>query len=650
MRMKDQFILSRMSLLLWTGLAVLTTRPALATDSGGPLMPEQAAYDVTFYDLALTIRPDSKTLEGALTVQADILEPLRWFVLDLDDPLDVSRVARINSDGTETDLFFERRGLRIWTDLGETLPAGNSLRIAVYYGGTPHEALNPPWEGGLVWQKHSSRQTPWVAVACQNEGADIWWPCKDHPSDEPDSMALHFRVPETLVCASNGRLRSVDENGDGTKTWHWFSGTPINAYNVTVNLGPYRVFEDSMILACGDTLPIRLYLLPNYATKGTRFLKQMKNTIVFLESLYGPYPFRIDKYGVVQTPFAGMEHQTITAYGGAFQFNDFGFDFLLFHETAHEWWGNMLTNSDWKDMWLHEGFTTYTEALYSEFLNGAASLHEYVSLNFRYMDNRMPLAPEEPTSIDGIYSGDVYTKGAYVLHTLRYLVGDDLFFRTMRRMLYPTPESESVKTGGQCRTVDSEEFIAVAERISGLGLGWFFDVYLRQTALPELRTRVEDDTLFLTWHTESGAAFPMPVDVKIGGNTQRVIMTDGSGRIELDQDVFEIDPMNWVLKTGTEPRAVAFQTEAPAGFSLLSAFPNPFNSRLTCVFDLRSRQAVQVNIYDSRGRLVERLLDETRDAGRHHVSWDAPGQPSGMYMVRLETREGVQTFKAILMK
>ena len=352
--------------------------PAEATlDSGGPLRPEQAAFDVTFYDLALRIDPADSTLAGSLTADARIVHPTARLVLDLDARL-VVQTVRLGAGEAAVARPFERRGGRIWIDLGGTRQPGETVRVTVDYGGRPRVAPQPPWQGGFTWAR-TPDGAPWIATTVQREGADVWWPVKDHVSDEPDSMALHFTVPRPLVAASNGRLRRVEDHADEWRTYHWFVSTPINVYNVTLAAAPYQPVETDYTSITGESLPVIFYVLPEDRARGKAFLPEILDHLRFFETTLGPYPFRADKYGVVQTPHLGMEHQTLIAYGAAFDNGamtggrDFGFDALHHHELAHEWWGNLVTNADWRDMWLHEGFATYMQALYAEQRGGRAA-------------------------------------------------------------------------------------------------------------------------------------------------------------------------------------------------------------------------------------------------------------------------------------
>jgi aminopeptidase N len=628
---------------------ILTGFPLLeANDSGGPLMTEQEAYDVTFYDLFVDLNVQTKSFAGTLLVTAEILSPLSAFVLDLDPVFKIQQVKRLNLPGENRDLEFQWENEQIRISLDQTLEPGSTVVLEIVYTGQPREAPSPPWQGGFVWEAAENGLT-WLGTACEFEGADTWWPCKDHPSDEPDSMAMHFRVPDDLVCVSNGTLRGIEDHGDGSRTWYWFSSTPINIYNVTLNLAPYQQYEDTIISISGDTIPISLYLNPANAAQASFFIGEMKRTLSFLEHHFGPYPFRIDKYAVAQTSYLGMEHQTVISYGSNFEPNEFGFDEILFHETAHEWWGNLITCSDWRDLWLHEGFATYTEALYAEYLRGTPALHEYVASHFTPLRNQHPVAPAEPTSFKSIFGLDVYYKGARVLHSLRYLLGDKLFFDLLRKMCYPTPVSEAIKSGAQCRSVSSEDFIQLAEDLSGKNLSWFFNVYLREPALPKLKAQVVDSTLHLEWITGTSDPFLMPLTILTGDTETVVRMENGTGQIELSSPVFQIDPLGWILKDTLETSLEETRAQ-PVRSELTSVFPNPFNEKTTMQLTVGINEHLTLKIVNNQGQTVDCLLNRTMTPGTYYLQWAARNVPSGVYFIHLVASTGVKNRKLILIK
>ena len=521
-------------------------------DSGGMLSPEQASYDVAFYDLSVEVFPDDRRIEGTLEVRARIVHPMNVLVLDLDTLLSVYGAELLDAGKEPQALQFERRTGKIWIALGQTRQAGENLQVRVRYGGKPRVAPRAPWDGGFDWKKTPSG-AHWIATSCQGEGADIWWPVKDHVSDKPDSMALHVRVPQALVAACNGHLKGTENHADGTASYHWYISTPINTYNVALNIAPYSLIQDRYTSIAGDQFPLMLYVLPEDFEKGKILFEEIKTHIAFYEKLLGPYPFRKDKYGVAQTPHLGMEHQTIIAYGANFKNTsmtggkDWGFDALHHHEFGHEWWGNLVTNFNWQDMWIHEGFCTYMQALYVEENQGKQGYLDFMASQRRFR-NELAVAPREILTSEGIYRAPIYAKGAWVLHALRGVVGDSVFFKALRRMAYPSAEHEKITDGGQCRFATTDDFLLLCETLSGLDLDWFFDVYLRQAKLPKLFSRVEGQELTLRWESPDGLPFPMPIEVEIGGKFQRILVGEKGVTLKIPRNTQPlVDPNQWLL-------------------------------------------------------------------------------------------------------
>lgn len=546
----NQFKFFFISIALLVHSAISAQTPIL--DSGGPLSPEQAAYDVTFYDLSVSIKPETREIDGQVIVRAKVVHPMNQLVLDLDTLLNVREIWDLSNPQKPIVAPFVRKVGQIWIDLGFTRQAGEQIQVRILYGGKPRVAARAPWDGGFTWATTKSG-APWIATTCQGEGADLWWPCKDHVSDEPDSMAFNVRVPEPLVAACNGRLRSTSKHKDGTQTFHWYISTPINIYNVTLNLAPYRSIEGPYKSVTGESFPVVFYVLPEDYEKGKKLFTEIFEHIKFYEKMLGPYPFRIDKYGVVQTPHLGMEHQSIIAYGANFNNGsmtggkDWGFDALHHHEFGHEWWGNLVTNYDWKDMWIHEGFCTYMQALYMEELKGITGYHDYMN-NSRRFPNNLAVAPLASQSSKQIYRAPIYTKGAWILHALRAVIGKEALLKSMRRLCYDTPEAEKIKDGRQCHFVTTADFQLICEQESGKALGWFFDVYLRQPQLPKLVSRVEGQQISLHWETPQNLPFSFPIEIKINGKIQRLDLGKETITLSFNPgDKPEVDPDRWGL-------------------------------------------------------------------------------------------------------
>jgi aminopeptidase N len=396
-----------------------------------------------------------------------------------------------------------------------------------------------------------------VGVSVQGEGADAWWPVKDHPSDEADSMRIRLTVPAGLRAVANGRHVGRHENGDGTATEEWFVSTPINNYGVSFGAAPYAEVTEDYVSPFGYTMPVTFYVLPEHEADARRQLPQFLDHVRFLETALGPYGFRRDGYKVLHTPYLGMEHQSLIAYGDRFADNDFGFDWLHFHELAHEWFANLVTAADWRDMWVHEGFAEYPgEDAYAAYLG-------YLVTKMRHrINNARPVAPYQATDSHGVYfganaraDGDIYFKGAWILHTLRGLLGDTTFFDGLVRITYPEPFGNVARDQGcACRFVSTDDVQHAFEAASGRDLSTFFKVYLRQPALPALETETAPDGLRLRWVLPEGVlapgeAFEVPVEVEVAGRIHRVEMAGGDGTVPLPADAgYTVDPNRRLLR------------------------------------------------------------------------------------------------------
>ncbi len=558
---------SQITLILFLlGIVVFAQRElgVRPTETGGPLMAEQAVFDVKRYDLNINVDFAKKSISGDSTMTAVIVHPTNVIVLDLDTPYTVSRASE--PCGTKAcELRFERRQGKIWISLPTTRQAGEKVVITVFYSGTPREAPRPPWVGGFIWTK-TPTGADWVSIAMQNDGADILFPVKDHPSDKADTVNMRVTVPEPLVAVGPGKLVGSTTNINGTRTFEWLMTNPIPNYSILFDAAPYETVKDSVKSITGETIPIEFYVLPESKANAAKLIEETKKYNAFFEKYNGPFPFRSQKLGIVETPHLGMEHSTHIAYGNKFKYNDDGFDWLMLHEFGHEWWANLVTASDWRDFWIHEGFQSFMDSLYLEHLGKKDAYFASMKARAKGTRNMQPVAPREPKIAYQVYlqepdfiksDGDIYGKGAVVLNSLRYLIGDDAFFRALRRMAYPTKEMETYTDGRQTRLVNTDDFLTIAEQESKMELDWFFELYLRQPKLPKLVTAITIDTasagshpqiMTLQWETPNGMPFPMPIDVEINGKEQRIELKDGKSRVEFTGTAPVIDPKGWVLK------------------------------------------------------------------------------------------------------
>ncbi len=624
-------------------------------DSGGALTREQSAYDVLFYRLNITIDTVNRSITGTTLTRALATDTLSTLVLDLDTSFTVGSALWKGHPQFNTSLQVSRKGGRIWISLPFVVQKTDTISVELTYSGKPRVSSNPPWDDGFVWKRARTGEI-WAGVACETGGGDIWWPCKDHPSDEPDSVELNFTVPASLVCISNGKLLGTADNGNGTKTYRWYVGQTINDYNVTFYLGPYKRIPVDYTSVTGAKIPAEYWFLPYNVDSVKNIMPTWLKDIRFLEETCGPYPFRAEKYCIVDAPYAGMEHQTCVAYGvyGGRHFYPnwagYGFDYIHLHEMAHEWWGNQVTAKDWSDIWIHEGFATYMEALFVENQSGDARYRSYMA-RLRPSNITRPIAPNQSVTAETAFVANVYNGGAWVLHTLRGYLGDSPFFTLLRRWAYPDPAMENMTNGKQCRLATTEEFRQMAEQMSGKSLDWFFTVYLRQTGLPQLAVGRKDTTITLRWIVPNNVFFPMPIDVQVGTSRFTVDMSSGTGTFSAPNGVMPtFDPDRKVLWDTTKTVTVEVLGDPlPRDFTI-GIYPNPFNPTTTLRIDVPRRMQIQGEIFSIAGQRIGEIVNSWLDAGIHSVTIDLGGQSSGVYIVAIRGNGRMLTRKIALIR
>ena len=534
-----------------TAFSAHAAQPALSDTtaaSGLPRAAEQEAVAFERAELSFKVDPARKWLDGDATLTFLAAKPIDRLVVDLDRNY---RVALVELDGVAIDAAHWRNPEgRMTVDLPKSMAAGARTTLRIRYAGNPHVANKAPWDGGFVWATAPTGE-PWVATAVQGEGCDLLWPCIDHPQGEPLEVVQHVSVPAPLVAAGNGIAGGMDEK-DGWRTYHWRAKQP-NTYAIALNIGPYELLQAEYKSRFGNTIPLRFWYLKGNMAKAEGLFAEFAPMLEFFEETIGPYPFADEKMGVAETPHMGMEHQTINAYGNDYRKADAGYDWLLQHEFAHEWFGNQLTHLDWDDFWLHEGFGSYMQPLYLQWLRGDMEYMAALIKQRAAIVNRYPVIsgrglPENEVYKPGEGPGnDVYYKGSLTLHTLRGLIGDDAFFRATRELVYgtATPRPGNFKP----RYASTADFIAIVNRITGKDLGWFFDGYLRSAKLPELLASREGNVLSLRWKTQGDTLFPLPVQVRVGDRIVDVAMTGGMGRVDLPAGAtYTLDPHSRVLR------------------------------------------------------------------------------------------------------
>lgn len=566
--MPRTFLASSLSLLtlvaagsaLAAGSAELTDT---TRDSGRPMAPEQAAVVFEHADLSFKLIPADKRLEGDATLRLRATSPLSALVVDLDRNYAVGRVEVDGRAIAPGDWSNPEGRMRI--ALPRPLAAGKAVTLRIVYAGSPHEAKKAPWDGGIVWATAPTGE-PWVATAVEGEGCDLLWPCIDHPKGEPAQVDEHITVPAPLVAPGNGVLVGMREHA-GWRTYHWRARQP-DTYAVTLNAGPFEQLQADYRSRYGNVIPLAFWYLKGHREKAEKLFAEFPKMLDFFEGVIGPYPFGDEKMGVVETPHLGMEHQTINAYGNGYKRDKYGYDWLLQHEFSHEWFGNQLTNADWDDMWLHEGFGSYMQPLYLQYLRGQMDYHAALLDQRAGVANKVPMVSGHTMTEEGVYNADngpgndIYYKGSYMLHMLRGLIGDEAFFRSIRELVYGT---DAPRPGNfRPRYAGTQDYVDIVGRVTGKDYGWFFDAYLRHAALPQLLAERDATGLALHWQVPGDGAFPVPVDVRIGGNaghTVTVPMRDGRGHVDLPAGaLYTLDPDSKLLRE--EPRFAEAREDA----------------------------------------------------------------------------------------
>jgi aminopeptidase N len=527
------------------------SQPALATltvHTGLPRAPEQLAMAFEHADLRFRVDPRRQRLDGDATLTFKALQPLQRLVVDLDPEYAVASVS-VDGQAVARADWSNPEG-RMAVALPHPLAAGETTVLRIVYGGKPHVATRAPWDGGFVWSKAPTGE-PWVASALQGEGCDLLWPCIDHPEGEPLLVDEAITVPAPLVAPGNGVFVGMDE-ADGWRTYRWRAKSP-DTYAIAINAGPYELLSADYASRFGNTIPLRYWHLRGNDAAARALFAQFPLMLDFFEGTIGPYPFAAEKMGVVETPYLGMEHQTINAYGNGYKLTEYGYDWLLEHEFSHEWFGNQVTNRDWDDMWLHEGFGSYMQPLYLQWLRGDREADSWLLTQRRTLQNKAPIATGHSLPSDALYDpetgpgNDIYYKGSLLLHTLRNLIGDDAFFAATRELVYGRTDPRPGNF--QPRYASTRDFIDAVNRATGRDYGWFFDVYVYSAALPELVATRDAGGLSLSWKAPGGKPFPMPLQVRVDGHDVDVPMTGGSGRVDLPAHaLYTIDPHSRVLR------------------------------------------------------------------------------------------------------
>jgi aminopeptidase N len=506
--MRIRIVLPALLAAILTAPAAQAQAPTRADSLRGSIGPARAWWDVAFYDLDVAVNPADSSVAGSNGITYRVLQPASEMQIDL-QRLEVDSIVQ---DGRQ--LRHRRDGNALFVTLQAPQPAGALKTVTVHYHGRPRVARRAPWDGGFVWTRDPGGD-PWVATAVQGLGASAWWPNKDTQADEPDSMRIAVTVPRGMTNVSNGRLRDSVHNANGTTTFVWFVGSPINNYDVAVNAGSYAHFSDVFQGEKG-ALTLDYWPLAMHEPAARRqWGRDVKPMLQCFERWFGPFPWYEDGFKMVETPHLGMEHQSAIAYGNGYRDGYLGqdlsgtgrgmsWDYIIVHEAGHEWFGNHITTQDIADMWVHEGFTTYSEGLFVECQQGKEAGAEYLIGLRRNIQNDAPIAGAV-YGVNARGSGDMYYKGANMLHTIRQLVDDDEKWRGILRGLNATFGRQTV-TGAQVTEYMSRQ--------AGMDLSRVFQQYLTTPRLPVLEYRIQGNRLSYRW-ADVVPGFDMPVRVTL---------------------------------------------------------------------------------------------------------------------------------------
>ena len=601
---------------------------------------------VTYYRLQLSITPSPPLLRGVVSAEVVCTaESTSTVMFDLAGTMIVDSVL---SGGTRLQISRFLQGYQM--DLGRTLRKGDTLTLETHYGGVPaptgYGSFEISSEGGY----------PWIWSLSEPYGARDWWPCKDDNSDKADSVDMEITIPAGLRAGSNGRLAGVRDNGDGTSTYHWSERYPIAAYLVSLAVGNFQEYDDWFRYSPSDSMQVVNYVLPPSNPGEPGALAETPMMLRIFSDTYGLYPFIREKYGHSQFGWGGaMEHQTMTSTST--------FDELtIAHELAHQWFGDMITCANWPNLWLNEGFATYSEAVFLEKARGVASYWSFMAGNMSSaMSAQGTLYVQDTSTVPGLFEFDrVYAKGSWTLHMLRHVLGDSVFFRSMR--------AYAADPRFRYRNASTEGFRSACEAVSGRDLGFFFNEWVYGEGYPSYiydwksAPAAGGYTVILSL-TQTGTSpatpvFSMPVDIEItgvtGDTTASVFFSIPAQTFALhvpfEPVTVSIDPSRWILRDVTPVSAIL-----PTAFKLEQNYPNPFNPGTSIDFALPHRSDVTLVVYDVLGRRVAVIFQGREEAGKHSVRWegiDGSGRPvgAGTYFLRLTAGDFTQTRRMVLIR
>jgi aminopeptidase N len=516
--MKNSFLVILTLLGMQQTNAQFTRRDSLQ----GGLRIERTCFDVKRYDLNITINPNQKNIKGFNEISFEIVSPTQKIQLDLFENMKIDSIV-----WNTKKLNYNRDNDAVFIDFPERLTSKSNHQLKFYYSGNPKIAKNAPWDGGFVFSKDNAGKD-FIAVAVQGTGASLWYPVKDSQSDEPDNGAsIKVAVPNGLMNVSNGRLLGSEDLKNGYTRWDWEVKNPINNYTITVNIADYVHIQDKM-----PDLDLDYYVLRENEAKAREHFMEVKPMMACFQSKFGRYPFWEDGYKLVETPYLGMEHQSAVAYGNKFKKGYMGFDlsgtgvgmffdYITIHETGHEWFGNSITSADIADMWIHEGFTTYSETVFIECIKGYDMAMKYINGQAKNIRNDKPIIGQYGVNNEG--SGDMYYKGSLLLNTLRHVVGND---EKWWQLLYNY--SETFKK----QIITTTTVIDYFNTALGMNLTPVFKQYLFTNQVPIFVYKVKGDYLYYSWDN-ANEDFNMPIDIEFEETKMRLNPTMEVQKIKL---------------------------------------------------------------------------------------------------------------------
>lgn len=634
-----------------TGYGQPITKKTIWDWDGRPTISD-IRFDATYYRLDLTLTTEPDYLHGSVTMKAHSRQDgLSQIELDLMRFLTVDSV-QMNA----LPVPFHQTSYKVEITLNRTYDDGELFELTVFYEGVPGAS----GFGSFVFSSHQG--VPWIWSLSEPYGARDWWPCKDHPSDKADSTDVLITCASNLKAASNGRLESVIDHGNGTRTYHWKERYPIATYLVSLVVTNFEEFTNWFHYSPVDSMPVLNYVLPEHLSDALRDMPLTIDALAILSDLFGPYPFLDEKYGHAEFGWGGaMEHQTMTSATYPFS------EAMIVHELAHQWFGDMITLRTWPEIWLNEGFATYATNLYFERRYGFQAYRDAMESDMAHAKSASgTLHITDSTNINRLFDRDlVYKKGGATLHMLRHVLGDSVFFRCLRA--YASHPSL------RHATASTEDFRDVCEQVSGLDLDYFFEQWIYGERFPSYAFSwysTATDTgyaatirLSQTTGTTNPVFFTMPMDVRISASswdTTIVVFNNQPdqtfivGRLARRPTRIELDPGHWIMKSVTEVDSQGHPVN-PYAFRLKQNFPNPFNAGTVIEYELREESDVEIEIFNVLGQKIKTLLKGRLWRGPHQVVWDGKDRDghavaSGVYVCRLEAGRFSQSRKMLLVR